>query len=128
MRCKRGLFYFNSKVVRLKASQISPRISRARQNFNSKVVRLKGVEQVSNPTEVFAFQFQSGTIKSARSAWTALWTRNFNSKVVRLKAHHANAGTWKRVLFQFQSGTIKSCWTSYSETSRHVISIPKWYD
>ena len=55
-------WYFNSKVVRLKAA-LRVCVSVSSWYFNSKVVRLKAMYKTDGTINVAGFQFQSGTIK-----------------------------------------------------------------
>ena len=62
-------------------------------SFNSKLVRLKGRSAVHPLARAFAFQFQTGAIKSCvrvRSSRRSLWLFQFQTGAIKRECAHGN--------------------------------------
>ena len=78
-------------MVRLKAYNFPKYDWVAVLYFNSKMVRLKASRLESKTFDIKTFQFQNGTIKSKQAVLFAPLLSYFNSKMVRLKGlYHAS--------------------------------------
>ena len=77
--------------------------------FNSILVRLKALTLSTTDTDIRAFQFHTGSIKSTFTYDKAVGDFvGFNSILVRLKVAIPLTGIGKSLSFQFHTGSIKS--------------------
>ena len=90
-------------MVRLKVS-LKIMVGRGFLGFNSKMVRLKGTNLVAS-NEIKLFQFQNGTIKSLQYLLLLLFVVRFNSKMVQLK--ESTIVYFSGALFSFNSKMVQ---------------------